>query len=84
MRPVRAAARDPGPLSLPVYRIYGLSRLAATLAAQIQVVAIGWQMYALTGSVLDLGCDRQGVTLSGRNLMAGAGAGGACCRAPKH
>jgi len=55
MRPVRAAAPDPGPLSLPAYRIYWLSRLAATLAAQIQVVAVGWQMYELTGSALDLG-----------------------------
>jgi MFS family permease len=55
MRLARAAASDPGPLSLPAYRIYWLSRLAATLAAQIQVVAVGWQMYELTGSALDLG-----------------------------
>jgi MFS family permease len=50
-----AAALGPGPLSLPAYRTYWLSRLAATLAAQIQVVAVGWQMYELTGSALDLG-----------------------------
>jgi hypothetical protein len=90
MRPVRAAARDPGPLSLPVYRIYGLSRLAATLAAQIQVVAIGWQMYALTGSVLDLGLVGlvqllpSVLLLFVVGLMAAAGAGGASCRASKH
>ncbi|MEI7446151.1 MAG: MFS transporter [Burkholderiales bacterium] len=47
--------RTAGPLSLPAYRVYWLSRLAATLAAQIQVVAVGWQMYELTGSALDLG-----------------------------
>lgn len=50
-----APSSDPGPLSVPAYRIHLGSRLAATLAAQIQVVAVGWQMYELTGSALDLG-----------------------------
>jgi hypothetical protein len=27
----------------------------ATLALQMQTVAVGWQLYALTGSALDLG-----------------------------
>jgi MFS family permease len=31
------------------------ARLAAVLAYQMQTVAVGWQIYALTGSVLDLG-----------------------------
>jgi MFS family permease len=44
-----------GPLSYPAYRSYWLSRLGATLAGQIQVVAVGWQMYELTGSALALG-----------------------------
>jgi MFS family permease len=30
-------------------------RFLATLAAQIQLVAVGWQMYAITGDPLDLG-----------------------------
>jgi hypothetical protein len=39
---------------------------------------------ALDACRADLGCDCQVVALSGRNLMAGAGAGGASCRAPRH
>ncbi len=39
---------------------------------------------ALDACRADLGCDCQVVALSGRNLMAAAGAGGASCRAPKH
>jgi len=31
------------------------ARFLATLAAQIQLVAVGWQMYAVTGDPLDLG-----------------------------
>ncbi len=31
------------------------ARFLATLAAQIQVVAVGWQMYDITGDPLDLG-----------------------------
>lgn len=31
------------------------ARFLATLAAQIQIVAVGWQMYAITGDPLDLG-----------------------------
>ena len=31
------------------------ARLAAVFAYQMQAVAIGWQIYALTGSVFDLG-----------------------------
>lgn len=46
---------EPGPLALPAYRRFLSARLAATLAAQVQVVAVGWQMYELTGSALDLG-----------------------------
>src|SRR5262245_35521774 len=31
------------------------SRVLSTLALQIQTVAVGWQLYLLTGSALDLG-----------------------------
>ena len=50
-----ATAEPAGPLSIPAYRVYLLSRVAATVGLQVQVVAVGWQMYALTGSALDLG-----------------------------
>ena len=37
------------------YRRYWVARLAASFATQIQVVAVGWQVYDLTRSPLDLG-----------------------------
>ncbi|MET0285107.1 MAG: MFS transporter [Polyangiales bacterium] len=37
------------------FRLFTLGRLMATLAMQMQGVAVGWQVYALTGSALDLG-----------------------------
>ena len=52
---VGAAERIANPLSLPDYRRYWLSRVATTIATQIQVVAVGWQMYEITGSALALG-----------------------------
>jgi MFS family permease len=46
--------------SAPIYRHrpflrYWTARTAASLAYQMQAVAVGWQMYALTGDPLDLG-----------------------------
>jgi MFS family permease len=35
--------------------LFWLARVSATAALQMQAVAVGWQMYALTGSALDLG-----------------------------
>ncbi|HUJ76484.1 MAG TPA: MFS transporter [bacterium] len=35
--------------------LFWIARVAATLAFQMQAVAVGWQMYALTGSPLQLG-----------------------------
>lgn len=35
--------------------LFWLSRVSATAALQMQAVAVGWQMYELTGSALDLG-----------------------------
>src|SRR4051794_41654589 len=37
------------------YRLYWLSRFAATFATQIISVAIGWQVYDLTRDPFDLG-----------------------------
>jgi MFS family permease len=37
------------------FRNYLFSRLLATIAAQMQGVAIGWQVYQITGSFTDLG-----------------------------
>jgi MFS family permease len=46
--------------SISIYRHapfvrYWLARTAASLAFQMQAVAVGWQVYALTGNPLDLG-----------------------------
>ncbi len=48
-------ADGPGPFAHRPFTLYWLARLAANLAIQMQVVAVGWQMYELTGSALDLG-----------------------------
>jgi MFS family permease len=37
------------------FRFYLAARLLSTLAVQMQSVAIGWQVYAMTGDVFDLG-----------------------------
>ena len=37
------------------FRFFQLGKLLSTLAFQMQSVAVGWQVYALTGSALDLG-----------------------------
>ncbi|HEX5125866.1 MAG TPA: MFS transporter [Rhodocyclaceae bacterium] len=36
-------------------RLYWFSRVATTMATQMMMVAVGWQMYELTGSAYDLG-----------------------------
>ena len=50
-----AATPEPGLLRLPDFRRFFLSRLAGTAAGQMLLVALGWQMYDLTGSAWDLG-----------------------------
>ena len=50
-----APAPDAGPLAYRPYRRYWLARIANTVAMQIQVVAVGWQIYLLTDSPLALG-----------------------------
>ena len=46
---------EPRLLALPDFRRFWLSRLAGTAASQMLLVALGWQMYDLTGSAWDLG-----------------------------
>lgn len=42
-------------LKLPDYRLLLISRLMVTVAVQIQGIAVGWQIYAITNSPLYLG-----------------------------
>jgi MFS family permease len=37
------------------FALYWLSRIASILSFHMLVVAVGWQLYELTGSALDLG-----------------------------
>jgi hypothetical protein len=39
----------------PPFALFWCARVATTIAFQMQAVAIGWQVYDLTGSALDLG-----------------------------
>ena len=51
-----APSRDtPSPLSHPSFKRFWLGRIAGTMGAQMLMVALGWQMYDLTGSAWDLG-----------------------------
>jgi MFS family permease len=50
-----APAAPPSVFQYRDFRSYQLSRLCAVLAVQIESVAIGWQVYELTGSALALG-----------------------------
>ena len=37
------------------FALYWVARVSSTVALQMQAVAVGWQMYDLTGNPLDLG-----------------------------
>jgi MFS family permease len=56
-----SSALEPNPerpgsaLKFRDFRLFGLAMLLSTIAMQMASVAIGWQMYALTGSALSLG-----------------------------
>ncbi len=39
----------------PPFKLFLCSRVLSTLALHMQTVAVGWQLYALTGSAFDLG-----------------------------
>lgn len=45
----------PSPLSRPAFLHFLCARVGASLAFQIVSVAVGWQVYELSGSALDLG-----------------------------
>src|SRR5580700_7591673 len=45
----------PSLLGHPAYVRFLYVRVAASIAQQVQVVAVGWQMYELTGSPFHLG-----------------------------
>ena len=47
--------REPSLLAPGDFRLFWGSRLAGTAAGQMLLVALGWQMYDLTGSAWDLG-----------------------------
>ncbi len=55
MPPSDSLSNLPSPLSRPSFRHFVIARFGASLAFQIVSVAIGWQVYAMTGSALDLG-----------------------------
>ncbi|HEY7841334.1 MAG TPA: MFS transporter [Gammaproteobacteria bacterium] len=42
-------------MQLPQFRRYFAARICGSTAGQMQAVAIGWQVYEMTGSALDLG-----------------------------
>ncbi len=46
---------SPSPLSRPAFLHFLCARVGASLAFQIVSVAVGWQVYELSGSALDLG-----------------------------
>ena len=50
-----ASAAAPNVFRHRDFRLYQLARLCAVLAVQIESVAIGWQIYELSGSALALG-----------------------------
>ena len=52
---VADASREREQLAQRPFVLYWLARVLAMLARQMVAVAVGWQMYALTGSALDLG-----------------------------
>ena len=58
MSRMSAEAGTEAPVALrrhPPFRLFWRARVATTIAYQMQAVAIGWQVYDLTGSALDLG-----------------------------
>ena len=48
-------APAPAILRHPPFALFWFARVGSTAAYHLQAVAIGWQVYALTGSALDLG-----------------------------
>ena len=57
----------------PNFRYYLTARMLATMASEMQAVAVGWQIYALTHRVLDLGLVGLAQFLPGILLFLAAG-----------
>ena len=53
--PMPLAAASPSLARHRPFALFWCARVAGTIAYQMQAVAIGWQIYDLTGSALDLG-----------------------------
>src|SRR6266581_4064627 len=53
--PGRVSSASTAPLRNTPFTLFWCSRVLSTLALHMQTVAIGWQLYNLTGSALDLG-----------------------------
>src|SRR5947208_15892674 len=49
------SSRPRTPIQFPNFRYYMMARVAVTIASEMQAVAVGWQIYALTHRALDLG-----------------------------
>ena len=67
---------DAQPTSLRQHRpfaLYWLSRVASTVAMQMQAVAVAWQMYEITHNPLDLGLVGPHPVHPGRAVRAGRG-----------
>ena len=50
-----AHTRTPSALHYPAFTRFLVARFLSTFAVQMQSVAIGWQVYAMTRDPLDLG-----------------------------
>src|ERR1035441_7330920 len=57
----------------PNFRYYMTARMLATIASEMQAVAVGWQIYALTHRALDLGLVGLGQFLPGILLFLAGG-----------
>ena len=49
------SASDPSPFHHHAFTRFWFARVATTMAYQMLAVGVGWQVYALTNSALDLG-----------------------------
>jgi MFS family permease len=47
--------RPPSPLQHPAFARFWFARVFSVVAFQVQTVAVGWQVYEMTGRALDLG-----------------------------
>jgi len=50
-----AASSVESALRVPQFRLYWCARLLGSIAGQMQAVAVGWQVYDMSGRALDLG-----------------------------